>query len=39
MTRRYLAFDMETAKVLPPDVTDVLAHRPLGITCAAAVLP
>ena len=37
MLRRYLAFDLETAKVLPPEVTDLLRHRPLGIACAAAV--
>jgi len=37
MARRYLAFDIETAKVLPADVSDVLAYRPLGIACAAAV--
>jgi hypothetical protein len=36
-SRRYLAFDIETAKVLPADAGDVLAHRPLGIACAAAV--
>lgn len=35
--RRYLAFDIETAKLLPEGVTDILAHRPLGIVCAAAV--
>ena len=35
--RRYLAFDIETAKVLPPGVEDILDHRPLGIACAAAV--
>ena len=34
--RRFLAFDIETAKVLPESVTDILAHRPLGITCATA---
>ena len=34
---RYLAFDIETAKLLPENVTDLFAHRPLGITCAAAV--
>ena len=34
--RRYLAFDIETAKDLPGDVGDLLAHRPLGIACAAA---
>ena len=33
---RYLAFDIETAKILPPETTDILAHRPLGIACAAA---
>lgn len=37
MKRKYLAFDIETAKVLPGDVPDILAHRPLGITCAAAL--
>jgi hypothetical protein len=39
MKRKYLAFDIETAKVLPRDVVggDILAHRPLGITCAAAL--
>lgn len=34
--RRYLAFDIETAKVLPDSVDDLFAHRPLGICCAAA---
>ncbi len=34
--RRYLAFDIETAKLLPEGVDDILAHRPLGIVCAAA---
>ncbi len=34
--RRYLAFDIETAKVLPDDLDDLLAYRPLGIACAAA---
>ena len=37
MRARYLAFDIETAKILPETVTDLLAHRPLGICCAAAV--
>ena len=37
MIRRYLAFDLETAKILPEHVSDLLAHRPLGICCAAAV--
>lgn len=36
MSKRYLAFDIETAKVLPDNVTDLLSHRPLGICCAAA---
>lgn len=35
--RRFLAFDIETAKVLPQEVGELLAHRPLGIACAAAV--
>jgi len=35
--QRYLAFDLETAKVLPPDVRNVLKHRPLGISCAASI--
>ena len=35
--KRYLAFDMETAKILPSEVKDILQHRPLGIACAAAV--
>jgi hypothetical protein len=37
MPRRYVAIDLETAKVLPEWTTDLLAHRPLGIACAAAV--
>jgi hypothetical protein len=36
-TRRYLAFDTETAKVLPADVQDWRPHRPLGIACAATL--
>jgi hypothetical protein len=36
MFKRYLAFDIETAKVVPKDVADMLAYRPLGICCAAA---
>lgn len=35
--RRLLAFDIETAKILPAETKDVLAFRPLGITCAAGV--
>ena len=37
MKQRLLAFDIETAKPLPDEVTDLLSHRPLGIACAAAV--
>ena len=36
--RRYVAFDIETAKVLPESVTDLMDHRPLGIACVAAVV-
>jgi len=35
--QRFLAFDIETAKLLPEQVPDLLSHRPLGITCAAVV--
>jgi hypothetical protein len=35
MERRYLAFDIEIAKVLPDDIDNLKAHRPLGISCAA----
>ena len=35
MNRKYLAFDIETAKILPDDFGDLLSHRPLGICCAA----
>jgi hypothetical protein len=38
MTRRYVAFDIETAKVLPESVSDLMDHRPLGIACVAAVV-
>lgn len=31
----YVAFDIEIAKDLPPDSGDLMAHRPLGIACAA----
>jgi hypothetical protein len=37
MPKRYLAFDIETAKILPEETADLLSHRPLGICCAAAV--
>ena len=35
--KRLLAFDLETAMVLPEPVSDLLAFRPLGITCAVAI--
>ena len=35
MDRKYLAFDIEIAKILPDDVEDLKAHRPLGISCVA----
>ena len=35
MFRKFLAFDIETAKILPEDFGDLHDHRPLGITCAA----
>jgi len=35
MPRKYLAFDIETAKILPEDFGDLHDHRPLGITCTA----
>jgi hypothetical protein len=37
-TRKYLAFDIETARVVPPDASDWHSHRPLGIACAATLL-
>ena len=37
MERQYLAFDIETAQHLPDDRADWRSHRPLGITCAAAL--
>ena len=37
-TRKYLAFDIETAKVSPEDGTDWRSSRPLGISCAATLL-
>ena len=37
MERRYLAFDVEIAKLLPEDATDIKAYRPLGICCAATL--
>jgi len=35
--QRFLAFDIETAKLLPENVADLFVHRPLGIACAAVV--
>lgn len=35
MTNRYLAFDIEIAKVMTAGETDWKAQRPLGISCAA----
>ena len=35
MPRKYVAFDIETAKILPAVVSELKAHRPLGIACAA----
>ena len=37
MKRKYLAFDIETAKDVPGKDFDWKAHRPLGICCAAAL--
>ncbi len=38
MERKYLAFDIETAKVLPETEADWKSCRPLGISCAATLL-
>ena len=35
MERKYLAFDIETAKILPENAGNLMAHRPLGVSCAA----
>jgi len=37
MMRRYMAFDIETAKDVPGDDFNWKPHRPLGISCAAAL--
>jgi hypothetical protein len=37
MTRRHVAFDIETAKDVPGDDFNWRPHRPLGITCAATL--
>jgi RNase_H superfamily len=34
---KQMAFDLEIAKLLPQDAQDLLAHRPLGISCAATL--
>ncbi|MCH2200712.1 MAG: ribonuclease H-like domain-containing protein [Fuerstiella sp.] len=36
MTRRYVAFDIETAKDVPGDDFNWKSHRPLGISCIAS---
>ena len=38
MNRKYLAFDIETAKTWPENEHDWKSHRPLGIACAATLL-
>jgi hypothetical protein len=38
MSRKYLAFDIETAKVQPVSERDWKSHRPLGISCAATLM-
>lgn len=37
MTRKYLAFDMETARDFPGSFANWKRHRPLGISCAAGL--
>jgi hypothetical protein len=37
MLRRYLAFDIETAKNVPGEDFNWRPHRPLGISCAATL--
>jgi hypothetical protein len=37
MERRYLAFDIETAKDIPGEDFNWRPHRPLGISCAATL--
>ncbi len=34
---KWLAFDLEIAKVLPETASDLMRHRPLGISCAATL--
>ncbi len=38
MERKYLAFDIETAKVMPEGDPNWRSRRPLGIACAATLL-
>jgi hypothetical protein len=35
----YIAFDLEIAKIIPGDFSAWHSHRPLGITCAATLIP
>src|SRR5574341_2389782 len=37
MSRKFLAFDIETAKDVPGDDFDWKPHRPLSISCAATL--
>ena len=37
MPNQYLAFDIETAKVVPGEDFNWRPHRPLGISCAATL--
>lgn len=37
MDRKYIAFDIETAKILPDNVDNLKAHRPLGICCTGVL--
>ena len=37
MNRKYLSFDLEIAKVQPPDEKNWKEDRPLGISCAATL--
>lgn len=37
MPRKYLAFDIETYKIIPNLTGELLAHRPLGISCIGAL--
>ncbi len=34
--KKIMSFDLESAKVLPGEVKDIIEHMPLGIACAAA---